>query len=119
MLDEAALRGAMDALAKQHAPIAAALGRVNAAVVEFVQGIRNYRKSLHCAVEQPEYALRHDSGNYFMVPMYYITKQAQVEQLQRIGFDVLKIYDGNGQTTTASTPDPVSSWIFHACRKPA
>jgi len=28
MLDEAALRGAMDALAKQHAPIAAALGRV-------------------------------------------------------------------------------------------
>lgn len=86
-------------------------------VMEFLQGIRNYRKSLHCAVEQPEYALRHDSGNYFMVPMYYITKQAQVQQLERIGFQVLKIYDGTGQTTDSTTPDPVSSWIFHACRK--
>jgi hypothetical protein len=88
-------------------------------VKEFVQGILDWRKSLHCAEEKEEYAMRHDSGNFFKVPMYYITKQSQVDQLKRIGFEVLSIYDGNGKTTTASEPDSTSSWIFHACRKPA
>ena len=88
-------------------------------VGEYLDGIRNWRRSLHCALETEEYALRHDSGNFFTVPMYYITKQAQVAQLERLGFEVLKIYNSKGETTRADEPDAASSLIFHACRKPA
>lgn len=86
---------------------------------DYVRGIMDWRRSLHCAVEEQEYALRHDSGNFFKVPMYYISKQAQVLQLQRSGFELLAIYNSKGEPVRVDEPDRVSSWIFHACRKPA
>jgi hypothetical protein len=88
-------------------------------VWQFIEGIRDWRRSIHCAEDEPEYALRHDSGNFFKVPMYYISKRAQVMQLQRLGFKVEAIYNGKGQSTTADESDPASSWIFYVCRKPA
>ncbi len=88
-------------------------------VWQFIEGIRDWRRSLHCAVDEPEYALRHDSGNFFKVPMYYISKQAQVAQLERLGFVPEVIYDGHGQHAKAEDVDPVSSWIFYVCRKSA
>jgi SAM-dependent methyltransferase len=84
---------------------------------EYISGIRNWRQSLHCAVEAKAYALRHDSGNHFKVPMYYIDKQAQAQQLTRIGFDLVRIFDSTGHATTAELPDYDSPWIFYASRK--
>ncbi len=83
------------------------------------EGIRDWRRSLHCAVETEEYELRHDSGNFFKVPMYYISKREQTRQLAGLGFAVESIYDGNGKRAKAEEIDPASSWIFYACRKPA
>lgn len=88
-------------------------------LAEWLRGIRDWRASLHCAVKTKEYALRHDSGNFFKVPMYYISKREQVKQLERLGFAVEAIYDRKGQRVKAEVVDPVSSWIFFACRKPA
>ena len=51
--------------------------------------------------------------------MYYISKREQARQIERLGFNVEAIYDGNGRRAKAEEADPVSSWIFYACRKPA
>lgn len=83
------------------------------------EGIRDWRRSLHCAVETEEYELRHDSGNFFKVPMYYISKREQQRQIERAGFKLEVIFDGEGKTAKADEADPVSSWIFYACRKEA
>lgn len=81
--------------------------------------IRNWKRSLHCAVDEDEYALRHDSGNFFKVPIYYISKREQVRQVARLGFLMEAVYDGKGRKTEADATDPVSSWIFYVCRKAA
>jgi len=83
------------------------------------EGIRDWRASLHCAVDTEEYSLRHDSGNFFKVPMYYISMREQARQIERLGFTLEAIYDGNGRRAKERDIDPVSSWIFYACRKPA
>ncbi len=83
------------------------------------EGIRDWRSSRHCALDAEEYAMRHDSGNFFKVPMYYISKQAQKKQAERLGFQFEAIFDGNGHPTSTEQLDPVSSWIFYVCRKPA
>ena len=86
---------------------------------QYWQGIRDWRRSLRCAVDAEEYALRHDSGNFFKVPRYYIGKGEQARQLGRLGFRLETIYDGNGRPAKADEVDAGSSWIFYACRKPA
>lgn len=86
-------------------------------VLQYLAGIRDWRRSLHCAVDHADYALRHDSGNFFKVPMYYIEKQAQVRQLEAAGFRTLSIYDAKGRTVQAAEPDAASPWIFYAARK--
>ncbi len=88
-------------------------------LLHYWQCIRDWKRSLHCAVDEEEYALRHDSGNFFKVPIYYISKRNQVRQLERVGFRVETIYEGKGLQTKASDTDPVSSWIFYVCRKTA
>ncbi|MGV3658724.1 MAG: class I SAM-dependent methyltransferase [Prosthecobacter sp.] len=88
-------------------------------LLEYLGDIRNWARSRQYAVETPTHALRHDSGNHFKVPMYYIEKQAQVRQLQELGLTVEVIFDAQGRKSEAAVADPVSPWIFFACRKQA
>jgi SAM-dependent methyltransferase len=88
-------------------------------VVEYLAGIRNWWRSRHCAFEAVDHALRHDSGNHFNAPMYYIDKPNQVRQLTKAGFDMASIFDAKGNSDTAESSDPASPWIFYACRKRA
>lgn len=81
--------------------------------------IRNWKRSLHCAIDEMEYALRHDSGNFFKVPIYYISKREQVRQVARLGFLMEAVYDRKGRRAETDDADHVSSWIFYACRKTA
>lgn len=88
-------------------------------LAEFLAGIRNWARSRRCAVEDAHYALRHDSGNHFSVPMYYIDKPSQARQLSAAGFDLVSIFDSRGHPAAPDSPDPASPWIFYACRKRA
>lgn len=85
-------------------------------IKRYVVGIWNWLRSRHLARETPEYALRHDSGNVFEVPAYYITKSSQAAQLGRAGFALETLYDRRGQTSTITAQDPDSSWIFYVSR---
>lgn len=85
----------------------------------YLRGIWNWLRSKNLAVQTQEYAMRHDSGNIFEVPMYYIDKPQQVAQLTRLGFEVVTIINAKGKTTTVDEPDAGSPWIFFATRKSA
>lgn len=88
-------------------------------LLEYWQGIRSWKQSLHCAQETEAYELRHDSSNGFKAPIYYIRKASQVAQAAGQGFAVECIYNGKGQATSVDESDTASSWIFYVCRKSA
>lgn len=83
----------------------------------YLTGIRNWMSSRADAIQTEEYELRHDSGNSFMVPMYYIDKASQSGQLEQAGFSTEKIYDAMGKSVNALDKDVISSWIFFVARK--
>lgn len=82
----------------------------------YFKGIRNWWKTRHLAHETPEYAQRHDCGNVFQIPAYYITKVSQSAQLAREGFKLEAIFDRQGHSSTTSSSDLKSSWIFYVAR---
>jgi SAM-dependent methyltransferase len=83
----------------------------------YLTGIRNWMSSRADATQTEEYELRHDSGNSFMVPMYYIDKASQRGQLEHASFSLEKIYDAKGKSVDALEADVTSSWIFFVARK--
>jgi SAM-dependent methyltransferase len=85
-------------------------------IVSYVVGIWNWLGTRHLANDTLEYAQRHDSGNHFKVPAYYITKSSQAAQLRREGFALERLYNRQGQTSTITAKDSDSSWIFYVSR---
>jgi SAM-dependent methyltransferase len=85
-------------------------------IVSYVSGIRNWLGTRQLATDTLEYAQRHDSGNHFKVPAYYISKSSQAAQLCREGFALEKLYNRQGQTSTITAKDSDSSWIFYVSR---
>ena len=79
-------------------------------------GVRNWLRTRHLATESSEFALRHDCGNVFEVPAYYITKAMQALQLKRAGFKLEALYNRHGQPSSITDQDLNSSWIFYVCR---
>ncbi len=88
-------------------------------VSRYFRGIMNRLRSSSLALQTEEHAMRHDSGNVFNVPMYYIGKPQQVAQLARLGFATVSIINAKGVPTTAEEADALSPWIFYAARKTA
>lgn len=85
----------------------------------YVLGMVNWLSTKSLAYEASGHALRHDSSNIYGAPIYYIDKACQREQLARLGFEVVSIFDGQGRETTVAEPDVHSAWILFACRKSA
>ncbi|MES2737142.1 MAG: class I SAM-dependent methyltransferase [Verrucomicrobiota bacterium] len=83
----------------------------------YLEGIRAWKKSAGSAMACEEYELRHDSGNTFTAPHYYISKPSLVAQVEPLGFDLLAIYDTAGKKVTAEERDETSSWFHYAFRK--
>lgn len=81
------------------------------------QGIRNWLNSRKLQSANPQYAMRSDSSNIYVAPLYYISKQASTQQLEQQGFHVEAIYNRQGQRTKTDSLDSASSWIFFASRK--
>lgn len=85
--------------------------------IYFAQGILNYRATRHEQWETDSRACWLDSGTNYSAPLYFITKQAQAEQLKRIGFDICSVVSRDGSPSDLQTADQKSSWIYFACRR--
>jgi ubiquinone/menaquinone biosynthesis C-methylase UbiE len=66
--------------------------------------LRRYEK------DTAEYAIVNDSGLRYSLLLYYIGIRAQIEQLERNGFQVDGVYDGAGQP---ALDDDQSPWIHY------
>jgi SAM-dependent methyltransferase len=83
----------------------------------YLRGIRSWWSSRHLAVEEKQYAMRHDSGTDFTAPLYYISKAGQQEQLAEAGYKLEAIYDRKGKRCEVAEADGESAWIFYVGRK--
>jgi len=83
----------------------------------YLEGIRNWARTLYFATEFDDYALRVDSSNCFTTPLYYISKRSQNAQLQQSGFETVRMYDREGELAKVEDFHPHSSWIFYVSRK--
>ena len=67
-------------------------------------------------VNEKDYAIINDSGNNFGLLTYYISRQAQIEQLQQAGFEVIDTYGLNGRQLKTADDDSGSCWIYYVTR---
>jgi SAM-dependent methyltransferase len=85
----------------------------------YLRGIVNWLRTRSLAHEDKDFALRHDSGNVYEAPTYYINKDSQSEQLARCGFALTSVFDGQGGEASVAEPDTRSAWILFVCCKAA
>ncbi|MBS1616916.1 MAG: class I SAM-dependent methyltransferase [Bacteroidetes bacterium] len=83
----------------------------------YLGGIFNWWRTRALAYIDRDYEMRHDSGNVFAAPNCYLTKTAQRDQLDALGFEVISIFNQVGNESSVPELDQTSSWILFACRK--
>ena len=85
-------------------------------VKRYVTGILNHLDLKRREVHNREYALINDPSHNFRLLTYYINKESQVEQLERIGFSDIEMVDASGAFIS---PGQVcrDGWIYYVCRK--
>lgn len=75
----------------------------------------NWRRLRKEQVETLDYALVNDEAHDYALLTYYITPDAQVRQLEQVGFTDVRIYDQSGvEIVSASTE---SIWLYYASRR--
>lgn len=85
--------------------------------LRYMRGIANWLLTRSLACEERDFAMRHDSGNVYLAPTYFISKESQRAQLAGCGFELVSIFNGKGRETWVEEPDSRSAWILFACRK--
>jgi SAM-dependent methyltransferase len=84
-----------------------------------IRSIPNHARVRHHRRLSPEYALLNDEGHEYAVLHYYIDRSHQERQLGEAGFDLLDVFDYNGQLLDGSHPDDDSPFMMYVARRSA
>lgn len=89
-------------------------------VVDFFPRIKmmwNYlmRRKLH--LNEETYSIVNDGTQEYTLLTYYIDKKSQLEQLKKIGFELIEIYDMFGKPIELDDEDRRSIWNYYVVRK--
>ena len=106
-------RGFVSAHGPIKSPVQKAI-RIKRYVTGIIHHLHYRRKEIHTS----EYSLINDPSHNFTLLTYYIRKEQQVRQLQRLGFVEIQMIDERGSfiTLDANCRD---GWIYYVCRKEA
>lgn len=92
--------------------------------VNFTRNLLGYFKQLinnsklkNEKIETEDYAILNDSGNNFSLLTYYISKEKQIEQLRKVGFNMQEMFDMNGQVLNKKDNDSNNAWIYYVTTK--
>jgi len=85
-------------------------------VKRYVTGIFNHLDRGRNEVENANYAIVNDPSHNYGLLTYYIRKEAQVEQLEGIGFSDVQLVNGSGSFIRLDEPCG-DGWIYYICRK--
>jgi SAM-dependent methyltransferase len=85
-------------------------------VAEYLQARANHRRIKPQQRSETEYAILNDSGHTYAVLHYYISRVAQIRQLDAVGFRVLECLDEFGRTLQPGDKDSAYSSIHYLAR---
>lgn len=78
----------------------------------YVSGIANSRRAKPLERSEDEYALTNDPGLHYRLVTYYISRPAQLAQLERAGFDSVSAFGLDGAALPIDGP-PVADFMIH------
>ena len=87
-------------------------------IKRYLAGIRNHLRNKRNEVHARDYSIVNDPSHNFSLMTYYIKKENQVRQLERIGFSETQMVDEKG-SFIAINQDCRDGWIYYLCRKAA
>ena len=82
----------------------------------YVTGILHHLDLKKIEIRQREYAFINDSSHNFRLLTYYIRKENQIAQLERIGFSEIEMVDESG-SFIGPDQECLDGWIYYVCRK--
>lgn len=88
-------------------------------VLKYGNSWKNHLRNRRWQSSQSEYAIINDSGHEYRCLHYYISKEDQVAQLKAVKFNVLDMFDAQGDTTDLGDNDEASPWIYYVAEKVA
>lgn len=86
-------------------------------LVRLPRWMRNHRLRVAHEVEQPDYAILNDLSHDFEAMHYYVSRAAQVDQLERIGFKFVECRDIDGHALPADADAPESTQLHFVARR--
>jgi SAM-dependent methyltransferase len=87
-------------------------------VVRWARQAGNHRRMQRLEQETPEYALINDVAENYSLLHYYVSADAQREQLRGAGLSVDLVSDGLGGEVQPGALVKDSPWLWYAARKP-
>lgn len=87
------------------------------AIVFFPRRYRNHRALAPLQRFAPTYAIVNDSAHDFGLLHYYITPQAQIEQLDRHGFEFVEVLDPDGRPLGPGDAADRSAQLYYVARR--
>jgi len=85
-------------------------------VKRYVTGILHHWDRGRGETQNPKYAIINDSSHNYRLLTYYIRKEAQIEQLESIGFSDVQLVDESGSFIRLDEQCS-DGWIYYICRK--
>ena len=102
---------ALSNLALSVNPVRAANG-----LLKYAQGMRNARRLKPLERRGDHYALLNDSAQQYQLLTYYISPEAQQQQLVRAGFGHIRAYSQSGTALSFETPDRDDYMVHYLAR---
>jgi len=85
--------------------------------INYIKQVKNNYKNKKEQTLNNDYSILNDSGNGFSLLTYYITREKQIEQLNKINLKLLEIFDMNGQTLKSNIDDSNNAWLYYVVQK--
>ncbi len=71
----------------------------------------------HLETSTAEYEIRNDTAHAYRMMTYYISVNHQIEQLRRVGFGGIEVFDIDGHRQVSPGTDTQSAWMHYLCCK--
>lgn len=89
------------------------LGRLPANMARYALGILNSARMKKLERYEVEYALLNDEGERYRLLTYYISLDAQVAQLERVGFENTRVFSLDGTEIVGAGRHSISDYMLH------
>lgn len=84
---------------------------------EYRRSLKNHRKMRNQEERYATYAILNDVSHHWLALLYYIGRCEQTNQLEEHGFEVLEVYDRDGNIIPPGADDSGHASLYYVCRR--